>query len=140
MTRDYLRSVNLHLAGLRRLLGPREASIMEHVWGKKDVSVRQVHRTLFETEDVAYTTVMTIMDRLWKKRILTRRKDGKAYLYTPTESRESFVTRCVGQIFEAFLPDLGEAGLSTFIDSMAREDPGLLDELERLLRERKDGS
>lgn len=133
----FLRDVRLQQEGLRRLLGDRETSIMEILWDREDVSVREIHRQLSRREDVAYTTVMTITNRLWRKGLLRRRKEGNAYLYTPTQTRESFITSCLDRIFGAFLHDLNEAALSHFVDSLAKEQPDLLEELERLLREKK---
>lgn len=137
MDDELLRDVRLQNRGLRRILGSRETSIMEVLWGRQDVSVREIHRILCERENVAYTTVMTIADRLWRKGLLRRRKDGNAWLYSPAATRESFVTSCLGRILDAFLPDLNEVALSRFVDGIAREKPGLLAELERLLQRRK---
>ncbi len=138
----YPRDVHLEKQGLNKVLGERESSIMELLWGRTDVSVREIHDALAERERIAYTTVMTIADRLWKKGLLSRRKQGNAYLYTPTQSRESFVTRCLKRVFGAFVPDLNPSALSHFVDSLADTQPELLDELERLIerkREARDG-
>lgn len=130
------RDVKLDHEGLCRLLGHREACIMEVLWGREDVSVREILRAISREEELAYTTVMTITDRLWKKGLLERRKEGKTYLYTPKVSKESFVTSCVRKIFDCFMPDMNSAALSHFVDSLASAQPELLDELEKMLRER----
>lgn len=137
MPDDLLRDLRLQNHGLRRVLGRRELSIMEILWGRQDVSVREVHQDLARRESVAYTTVMTIADRLWRKGLLRRRKEGNAWLYTPVATREKFVATCLERVLDAFLPDLNEAALSRFVDGIAKEKPGLLDDLERLLHRRK---
>ncbi len=135
--KDDLRDVRLRNRGLNRVLGDREASIMEVLWGREDVAVREIHKHIAEHEDIAYTTVMTITDRLWRKGLLRRRKEGNAYLYTPVATRESFMASCLERILTSFLPDMTETSLSRFVDNLANEKPGLLDDLERLVRERK---
>ncbi len=137
MAKEYLPGVRLHESGLRRLLGDRETTIMEYLWGREDVSVREIHAALSRKEDLAYTTVMTITDRLWKKGLLARKQEGNAFLYTPRASRESFITGCLGTILESFLPDLNEAALTHFVDRLAEDQPGLLEELERLVARKR---
>lgn len=109
---------------------------MEVLWGRKNVSVREIHQEIAKTEELAYTTVMTITDRLYKKGLLSRNKEGKSYRYTPKNSRESFITSCVGRVLDSFVPDMNRAALSHFVDSLASAQPELLDELEELLRKR----
>src|ERR1700710_2189733 len=61
-------------------LGSLERKTMDEVWKQREVSVRQVEMAFGER--VAYTTVMTTLDRLYKKRFLNRRKEGRAFLYS----------------------------------------------------------
>src|SRR5262249_56378946 len=69
-------------------LGPVESQIMEFVWRSGEVSVRDVHLSFNGT--LAYTTLMTTLDRLHKKGLLARRKDGRAFFYTPQLSPQEF--------------------------------------------------
>ena len=73
-------------------LGELEAAVMKHLWAASGpLSVRQVLELLSPERSIAYTTVMTVMDRLYRKGHLTRRPAGKAYLYQPVASHASFV-------------------------------------------------
>jgi predicted transcriptional regulator len=130
------RGVRLDHEGLCRLLGHREACIMEVLWGRADVSVRDIYREVSKSEEIAYTTLMTITDRLWKKGLLTRVKKGKSYLYTPKGSRDSFMTTAVRRILDCFVPDMNQVSLNHFVQSLASKQPELLEELEKLIRER----
>src|SRR5713101_7954144 len=69
-------------------LGKLERQVLDETWRRGEVSVRDIYLA-FE-ERVAYTTLMTTLDRLFKKRLLARRKDGRAFLYAPSVSREEF--------------------------------------------------
>src|SRR2546428_7809364 len=73
---------------LEKSLGSLERDVMALVWRHGDVNVRDACDELGPT--VAYTTVMTTMDRLFKKGLLTRRKVGRAFVYRPTPSRAEF--------------------------------------------------
>jgi len=62
---------------------------MDVLWDSDGhLSVRDVHERLVEDRDLAYTTVMTVLDRLAKKKVVTRVRDGRAWQYSPAGSRE----------------------------------------------------
>lgn len=72
-------------------LGSLEAKIMQVLWNRPDgyLSVRETMGLL--DGDPAYTTVMTVMNRLYEKGLLRRRRDGRAWCYRPAMSREAYV-------------------------------------------------
>jgi predicted transcriptional regulator len=73
-------------------LGELERSVMEQLWTSPDAqSVRDVHLALTRGRELAYTTVMTVLDRLAKKGLVRRERDGRAYLYLPEQTREQLV-------------------------------------------------
>ncbi|MBT3249764.1 MAG: hypothetical protein HN846_01560 [Candidatus Pacebacteria bacterium] len=85
-------------------LGPLEKEVLEIVWVEDCPSVRcvllAINKSRKKSEKLAYTTVMTIMKRLVKKKVLTRKKDGRSYRYEPKESKQEFIkkiTRCTIQ-------------------------------------------
>jgi len=64
-------------------IGSLEAEILAIVWEKDSTTVRDVYETLRERRVIAYTTVMTVMNNLVKKKLLNQNRDNIAYLYTP---------------------------------------------------------
>lgn len=66
-------------------------------WGHP-VAVREVLEDLQRDRTLAYTTVMTVMDNLHRKGVLTRQKDGRAYLYRPAQSREQHTAAFMGEV------------------------------------------
>ncbi len=71
-------------------LGELERGVMEQLWATEGAqSVREVHLAI--GRDLAYTTVMTVLDRLAKKGLVERERDGRAYRYRPVQSREELV-------------------------------------------------
>lgn len=80
-----------HMAGVVRL-GDLEREVMERLWAAVGpLTVRAIHAELAATRDLAYTTVMTVLDRLTKKGVVHRVRDGKAYLYEPVGTRDQLV-------------------------------------------------
>lgn len=73
-------------------LGDLERRVMEELWSSDGPrSVRDVHGALTQERDLAYTTVMTVLDRLAKKGLVHRESSGRAYLYAAVQTREQMV-------------------------------------------------
>jgi predicted transcriptional regulator len=122
---------------LEKSLGSLERDVMALVWRRGDVSVRDVCDAL--GCGVAYTTVMTTMDRLFKKGLLTRRKVGRAFVYRATASRAEIEGAVATELVHSLLQREGEPlpVLSSLVDAVSDRDRALLDELERLIREKR---
>ena len=70
-------------------MGQLEALVMDRLWARGGAtSVREVLEELQQERSIAYTTVMTVMDNLHRKGLLRREVDGRAYRYSPTQSRD----------------------------------------------------
>jgi len=69
-------------------MGELEQAVMDILWNRREsLSVRDVHELLARDRDLAYTTVMTVLDRLAKKGFVVRNLDGRAWSYRPASSR-----------------------------------------------------
>ncbi|GAW93752.1 BlaI/MecI/CopY family transcriptional regulator [Calderihabitans maritimus] len=123
--------------GLSKVLGDLEAAVMETVWKKGRVSVRDVYEELRRERQIAYTTVMTIMSRLADKKILYKEKQGIAYYYTPLYSKEEFTRSFVREVIDGLLEDYAEFAFSHFINRLQEEDEEKILELEKIIRERQ---
>ena len=92
--------------GVRKVLGDLEAEIMEIIWARRrrqGTAVRDIVEILQRRRPVAYTTIMTTMSRLARKRLLRTEKRGQAYVYFPTVTQDEFVSGFVGRILENLL-------------------------------------
>lgn len=104
-----------------RQLGQLEASIMHRLWDwERPVSVREVLEDLQQSRDIAYTTVMTVLDNLHGKGLVTRQKAGRAYLYSAAVSREAHTAELMDQVL-AQSADRG-AALLHFVGQMSQEE------------------
>ena len=124
---------------LESRLGALEREVMTLVWqGGGEISVREASGLL--ESSVAYTTVMTTMDRLFKKRLLSRRKIGRAFVYAATATREEMEGAVATELVQSLLQRHGGGPLpilSSLVDAVSDRDRALLDELERLIREKR---
>ena len=83
---------------------------MECIWEMGSASVRDMHECLLGRRDIAYTTVMTVMSRLAEKGMLARRQDGRAYIYTPVQTRDAFCTSVVKRVMVGLVRLCGTSG------------------------------
>jgi predicted transcriptional regulator len=119
-------------------LGTLERKVLEETWRIGEVSVRDIFRAF--DERVAYTTLMTTLDRLFKKKLLQRRKDGRAFLYTALVSREDFEHGIKADVIDGLLgrgAGAVEPMLACIVDAVSERDRELLDELDRLIKEKR---
>ncbi|UCD18499.1 MAG: BlaI/MecI/CopY family transcriptional regulator [Candidatus Zixiibacteriota bacterium] len=97
--------------GLEKFLGRLEAAIMEIMWASGPMTVKRARYLLGEEHPYAYTTVMTVMNRLVEKRLLTREKKGHSFLYTPAISKKEFLYYAIEKIMSGLQNDFaGETG------------------------------
>jgi predicted transcriptional regulator len=90
-------------------LAPLELECLSVLWPTGESTVREIHRALAASRPRAYTTVLTIMDRLEQKGIVTRRKVGRAFRYQPRLSAEEARLQAVRKIVEGFFDGSPEA-------------------------------
>jgi predicted transcriptional regulator len=116
-------------------LGPLEIAVMEVVWSHGESNVRVVAERL--TRPLAYTTVMTTCDRLYKKGLLNRRKEDRAFFYSARFSRREWEEKRAGDFVAELLAGpqhSGELLISCLVDAVGHGDAALLDELEKKIR------
>jgi predicted transcriptional regulator len=116
-----------------RGFGDLEAVIMDRLWSwNRPVTVREVVDDLQTYRDIAYTTVMTVMDNLHSKGALTRQKEGRAWLYEAAQSRDEYVA----ELLYSALDEAGDRG-AALIRFVGRMRASELDAVRRALVERQ---
>jgi predicted transcriptional regulator len=119
-----------------RGFGELESVIMHRVWGHGGpVTVRELFDELQHERVIAYTTVMTTMDNLHRKGWLARVKEGKAYRYTATASRDEYSARLMREALDGGGDT--QAVLSHFVAQMDGEESELLRDVVRRLTDRQ---
>ena len=140
-----MKSSRFLLRGFRRprevaslALGKLERQALDEAWRCGEVTVREVYVAF--GEKIAYTTLMTTLDRLYKKGLLDRRKDGRAFLYAPALSREEFEHGIREDVIDGLLgggAEPVEPLLACIVDTVSARDRELLDELDRLIKQKR---
>jgi predicted transcriptional regulator len=118
-------------------LGPLEQELLSALWVRGSATVREMLEA--GGINLAYTTVMTTLDRLYKKQLLNRSAEGRAFRYSPRYTQEELEKAAVGEAVRQMLGS-GEAAtlpLSYLVEAVSEHDAGLLDDLQRLLDEKR---
>lgn len=119
-------------------LGPLESEVMELVWQRGECNVRQMVERL--PQALAYTTVMTTLDRLYKKGLLERRKHQRAFVYSARVSHAQWLRRRAGEfvasLFAGVTPER-TAVLSCLLEAVEAYDAELLEELNRQIQDKQ---
>jgi predicted transcriptional regulator len=118
-------------------LGPLERQLLAALWTRGSSTVREI----LDVGDIklAYTTVMTTLDRLYKKQLLNRVAEGRAFRYSPRYTQEELEKAAVGETIRQLLGSGNSAGLplSYLVEAVSEHDASLLNDLQRLLDEKR---
>lgn len=117
-------------------LGDLERDVMDRLWGAAAPrSVRDIHVELSAERDLAYTTVMTVLDRLTRKQLVSRTREGRAYLYSAINSRAELTAEMMHDALSVVGLDR-TAALVHFADRVTpQEAAALAQALERVQRQ-----
>jgi predicted transcriptional regulator len=126
-----------HLRAALPELGPLEERLLQALWARGNTTVRELLEDGYH--DLAYTTVMTTLDRLFKKNLLSRQVEGRAFRYAPRLSREEFHREITGQAFRQLLnaSPASSLPLSYLVEILTERDARLLDDLRQLVENKR---
>ena len=130
-------TVRLSASGLAKVLGDLEARVMRAVWDlARPASARVVHARVARRHDVALLTVITVLNKLVEKGLLTRAKRDDLLHYEARWSEEEFMTHASRRVVEGVMSFGHDVMATSFVDVLAERDPEKLAELGRLIRRR----
>ncbi len=111
--------------------------MLEALWERGNATVRELVSS--ECRDLAYTTVMTTLDRLFKKNLLDRMAEGRAFRYSPRLTREELHRALASETFRQLLDASPTASLplSYLVEVLSERDAQLLDDLRRLVEAKR---
>ncbi|MGC1645879.1 MAG: BlaI/MecI/CopY family transcriptional regulator [Candidatus Sulfotelmatobacter sp.] len=118
-------------------LGPLEERLLDALWQRGHATVRDLIDDA--CQDLAYTTVMTTLDRLFKKNLLSREAEGRAFRYAPRFTREELHREVAGEAFRQLL-DASPASslpLSYLVEILTERDAQLLDDLRQVVEAKR---
>ena len=126
-----------HFRASSSQLGPLEQRLLEVLWERGNATVRELIDN--GCGDLAYTTVMTTLDRLFKKNLLSREAEGRAFRYAPRLTRQELHREVAGEAFRQFL-DASPAAtlpLSYLVEILTERDAQLLDDLRQVVEAKR---
>ena len=115
-------------------VGELEAYVLAALWEKGPLSTPEVANQVGAPRGLAYTTILTVLQRLHRKGLVTRQAAGKSHVYAPALSREQFAERRA-EVLAAAMVKLGSAGLSAFLSEADRLDPEFMAQLRAQLKD-----
>ncbi|CAN5724841.1 BlaI/MecI/CopY family transcriptional regulator [soil metagenome] len=125
---------------LAEVLGPLEAEVMDVIWDRGEVTVRDVYDDLRARRAIAYTTVMTTMGRLADKGFLGRVENRQAHRYWPLLSKERYARSTVQSVMDWLVGQFQEPTVAYLVDRVDQGDRELLESLRTAIdraREKK---
>lgn len=122
---------------LADVLGPLETDIMEVVWDRGEVTVRDVHDSLERNRSIAYTTVMTTLGRLADKGLVRRMEDQPAHRYSALITREEYARSTVKSVVDWLVTRFPDPAVAYFLDRVEEEDDRVIDKLREAIDQRR---
>ena len=117
--------------------GDLESAVLAAVWDLKEASAREIHDRVGADAGLVYTTIAKVLDRLHAKRLVTRARVGKAFIYRPAVAREVVDRARATVSLRKLLGDDPQPAIAALVDAVETLDPDLLDELGRAVSRRR---
>jgi BlaI family transcriptional regulator, penicillinase repressor len=114
-----------------------EYAVLAELWRAGTTSVRDLHQKLGEPQGLVYTTIAKVIDRLREKGLIQRRRQGQAFLYSAKVAREEVERARARNAVTRLLGSTPHAAVAALVEAVDSAEPGLLDELERAVAERR---
>lgn len=118
-------------------LGELEKLVLQYLWHKKQADVKQVHSALGVTRGNSLNTIQSTLDRLFKKDLLSRNKQGHAYCYQAKVDRQSLIAQLITNVTSDFVEDGENSLIAAFNSTSSQWDDNQLDTLEKLIDEQR---
>jgi len=128
-----------HKAGLGRVLGDIEKPVMDVLWDRDEVTGREVFEEVSRGRPLAFTTILTVLDRLLKKGLIRRTKRGRLFVYTAAMSRNDFVRQVSHEVLQGIMDISASSAATSFVDILYKTSPEEIERLSKLIEERKRG-
>ena len=130
-------TVRLSADGFAQVLGDLEARVMHAVWGiGAPASARDVHERVMREHKVELLTVITVLNKLVAKGLLSRAKKDDLFHYQARLTEQEFMTHASRKVVEGILSLAPDAVAASLVDVLAERDPAQLAELAKLIRKR----
>lgn len=118
-------------------LGELEKSILHYLWQYQPADAKTVHGYFSDQRSSTLNTIQSALDRLYKKGLLKREKQGHAFQYQTLQSKEAFVGQLMNEVAADFISDEPERLQAAFVSMTQDADDDALASLEKLIQQRR---
>lgn len=130
------KKISLDKDGAGKVLGGLESAVMEVLWQKYPISIRSVRDQLAdEGRDLSFNAIMTIMNRLCDKGIVSKEKQGRSYHYSPMCSQAEFSSSLLASGITSLFGDASLMTQVNFNDMSKELDPAVLKKLQEFVKQ-----
>jgi predicted transcriptional regulator len=119
----------------RPYLGELEMAVLEHLWSHGEFDTKGVYSALGKLRGISHNTIQSTLERLFKKKLLARKKISHAYVYQAIVGRDELMGRMINDVVNTISKNNSDGMLAAFVDIAARTDEAHLDRLEQLINE-----
>lgn len=119
----------------RPFLGELEMAVLEHLWSNGEFDANSLHSSIGKERGISHNTIQSTLERLFKKKLLTRKKISRAYVYKASVARDELMGQMINDVINTISKDNKEVMLAAFVDIAARTDEAHLDRLEQLINQ-----
>lgn len=134
--RFQLKQLKLDHDGLSKVLGFLEAEVMNAIWENGEASVRGVREALKAKKVYSFNTIMTVMNRLVEKKLLTKRGDDGTFLYRAAVTKEAFLKDVTRSVVSAIVRDGSLFQVAGFAEALNECSDEEIAELKRIIASR----
>ncbi|MDC3190073.1 BlaI/MecI/CopY family transcriptional regulator [Pseudoalteromonas elyakovii] len=118
-------------------LGELEKLVLQYLWNAKEADAKQVHSVLGERRGNSLNTIQSTLERLFKKELLTRTKQGHAYVYRAKVDREGLIAQLITNVTSDFVEQGEHSLIAAFSSASAHLNDAQLDKLEQLIEQQR---
>lgn len=120
-----------------KLLGPLEQEILDILWEKGEGSGKDIFAEIKRSREIAVTTVLTVLERLSKKGLVTKIKGESVYIFRPAYNKDEFARKISDEVLKGIFEISASGATASFVDMLAGADPVELDRLSALIESKK---
>ncbi|MBM95649.1 MAG: TrmB family transcriptional regulator [Oceanospirillaceae bacterium] len=119
------------------ILGELEKQVLNYLWDNDEANAKQVHTAFNAERPGSLNTIQSTLERLYKKKLLSRRKSSHAYIYRPRVKREALMARLIRDVTQEFKQQNQNTTMAAFASLTSDLSDDELDQLEALIEARR---
>lgn len=120
-----------------KIPGELEMEVLDILWQYGDCSVSDIFEKLKIKRKIAYTTIATVLQRLYNKGQVDREERANHYIYTPRFNKKTYSLRLIKNFLNGFINNFGDVAIASFAESLDLLPKKKRDDLLKLLNEKK---